>query len=285
MVSAVSAILLALIMLVAGVWKITDPIAAAARMHEALVPASLSLPAAIAFGIAETFAGALLIVPRFRRWGAWLSGLLLVAFLIYIGAQYGRLRGEECNCFPWVQRAVGPAFFIGDFIMLGMAFLAGSWAKPSYSRKSAALMLAAVCVFAGVSYGVAVVESLNVRAPESILVGGRPYSLRQGRILLYFFDPECTHCLFAAREMASYRWREASLIVIPTEREFLAPQFLEAAGLQAPISNDVAKLREVFRFGDPPFAVALQDGRQAAALTVFEGDQPAATLRRLGFIE
>lgn len=272
-------------MIVAGVWKITEPLAAAARMNQALVPASLSLPAAIGFGVAETFAGVLLLVPRFRRWGAWLSALLLAAFLIYMGVQYDRLRGEECNCFPWVQRAVGPAFFIGDIVMLLMAFLAGWWAKPSYSRKSAALVLAAVCVFAGVSYGASVVRNLGLEAPESILVEGQPYSLQEGRIILYFFDPECTHCLFAAQEMAGYQWRDVRIVVIPTEREYLAQQFLEASGLRAPVSNDVAKLREVFKFGDPPFAVALEHGRQVAALAVFEGDQPSATLSRLGFIE
>ena len=58
--SAVSAYLLALLFIVAGVWKITDPLAAATRMTQALVPPALSLPAALAFGISETFAGVLL---------------------------------------------------------------------------------------------------------------------------------------------------------------------------------------------------------------------------------
>ncbi|MBM3748997.1 MAG: DoxX family protein, partial [Acidobacteria bacterium] len=120
-VGAVAAILLGLLFIVAGVWKITDPFSASVRLTQALVPASLSLPAAILLGIGETFGGVLILVPRFRRWGAWLTGLMLVAFLIYIGVNYHALRGEECNCFPWVKRAVGPAFFVGDLVMLGLA--------------------------------------------------------------------------------------------------------------------------------------------------------------------
>jgi hypothetical protein len=283
--SVVSAVLLAIIMVVAGVWKITDPIAAAVRMNQALVPALLSLPVAIAFGISETFAGVLLLVPRFRRWGAVLSGLLLIAFLLYIGIFYNRLVGDECNCFPWVQRAVGPAFFVGDLIMLGFAVLAGLWARPSRNLRSAALVLGAVCVFAGVSYGVAVSQSTGTMAPDTILVDGQPYNLHEGRVLLYFFDPECTHCLFAAQEMTGYSWVNTQIIAVPIERKQLADQFMEAAGLQAPLTSDSDKLRAVWKFGDPPYGVALENGRQVAELTVFEGDQPKAALMELGFVK
>ena len=284
LLSVVSAVLLAIIMLVAGVWKITDPIAAAVRMNQALVPAVISLPVALAFGISETFAGVLLLAPRFRRWGAVLSGLLLIAFLLYIGIFYNRLAGDECNCFPWLQRAVGPAFFVGDLLMLGLAVLAGIWARPSRNLRGAALVLAAVAVFAGVSYGVAVSQSAGTMAPNTILVDGRPFDLHRGRVLLYFFDPECTHCLYAAQEMTGYAWRDTQIIAVPVERKQLAQQFLDAAGLEAPLSSDSEKLRQIWKFGDPPYAVALEDGRQVAELTVFEGDQPKAALVELGFV-
>ncbi|MCW5983225.1 MAG: hypothetical protein KIT09_34360 [Bryobacteraceae bacterium] len=284
MVSAGAAFLLAALMLVAGVWKTTDPVGAATRLHQALVPAWLSLPGALALGIAETFAGVLLVVPRFRRWGAWLSALLLVAFLIYIGINYSALQGEECNCFPWIQRAVGPAFFIGDLVMLGLAALAGVWARRSEGMRGAALVLAAVCVFAGVSYGVNVTQQGVVRAPKSIAVEGRQVALDEGRVLLYFFDPECTHCYLAAREMGTYKWNEVKVIGVPTERAQFAPQFMQDTGLNAPYTTDAAKLRETFRFGDPPYAVALEHGQQVAAMTVFEGDEPQASLRQIGFI-
>src|SRR6185503_17911017 len=107
-IAVVSAVILGFLFIVAGVWKITDPFGAATRMNQALLPAALSLPAALAFGVAETFAGVLLFVPRFRRWGSWLTGLLLVAFLGYFAVNYTALQGQECSCFPWLKRAVGP---------------------------------------------------------------------------------------------------------------------------------------------------------------------------------
>ncbi len=280
-----SAVVLAVIMLVAGIWKITDPLAAATRMNQALVPALLSLPAALCFGISETFSGVMLLTPRFRRWGAWLAILLLVAFLFYIGINYSRLHGEECNCFPWLERAVGPAFFAGDIIMLLLGIAAAVWARPSHSLRGATLVLAAICVFAGVSYGVAVTQSAGAPAPDSILVDGKPVSLQRGKILLYFFDPECTHCLFAAQDMTQYDWQDVRIIVVPTERKFLAPSFLEVAQLKAPITSDSEKLRKIYEFGDPPFAVAIENGRTVAELRVFENDEPKATLLKLGFVK
>ena len=73
--SVTSAVLVAALFLIAGIWKITEPFDAATRMVNAKVPASLGLPAAIGFGIAETFGAVLLLIPRFRRWGAWVTGV------------------------------------------------------------------------------------------------------------------------------------------------------------------------------------------------------------------
>jgi uncharacterized membrane protein YphA (DoxX/SURF4 family) len=280
-----SAILLAVLFLVAGIWKITDAPSAAVRMAQARVPESLSLLAAISFGIAETFAGVLLLVPRFRRWGAWLSGALLVAFVIYIGYHYDALRGEECSCFPWVKRAVGPAFFIGDAIMIGLAFLAGRWAQPSTSKRSATLVLAAVSVFAVVSYGVAANQAAGTPAPESITVGGQPFSTTRGRVFIYFFDPECTHCDAAAKEMSQFNWRDTRLVAVATAQPQFAQDFLRDTGLRAGISPDVELLRKIFPFVDTPAAVALVNGRQVALLTHFDGSEPERTLRELEFIE
>src|SRR5580704_6802893 len=159
------AILLALVFLVSGLWKLTDASGAAVRMAQARVPQSLSLAAAIGFGIAETVAAVLLLVPRFRRWGAWLGGALLVAFMIFIGVEYNALRGAECSCFPWVKRAVGPNFFIGDGIMLLLAMMAGAWARPARSMRTAALILGAVTLFAAASYGVAAMRQTGTKAP------------------------------------------------------------------------------------------------------------------------
>ncbi len=282
--AAAAAILLAILFIVAGVWKITDPFSAAQRMVQAKVPVSLSLLGACMFGVAETFAGVLLVVPRFRRWGAWLTGLLLVAFLVYIGYYYGDLRGEDCNCFPWVKRAVGPAFFIGDAIMLALAAVAGWWSKPSTGVRTAVLILMAVGVFAGVSYGVNARMQSRLHAPARIEVNGSPVALRDGRFLIYFFDPECTHCNQAARDMAKLDWRDVRIIGVATEQPQFAEYFMESTGLKAPLTKDVAVLRKAFPFTASPYAVALENGRSRVTLADFELQHMTERLRGIGFI-
>jgi uncharacterized membrane protein YphA (DoxX/SURF4 family)/thiol-disulfide isomerase/thioredoxin len=282
--SAAAAFLLALLFVVAGVWKITDPFAAAQRMAQAQVPAQLSLFAACMFGIAETFAAALLVVPRFRRWGAWAAGLLLVAFLVYIGYYYNVLRGEECNCFPWLRRAVGPAFFIGDALMLALAVIAGWWARPSQGVRAALLVLMAVAVFAVVSLGVSARLQQGAKAPASITVDGKPVALGQGRFLIFFFDPECTHCNDAAREMAKLSWRNVRIIGVATEQPQFSAYFMNFTGLHASVSNDVALLKKVFPFTSAPYAVAIENGREKEAFSDFDPQRMRERLRRLGFI-
>jgi uncharacterized membrane protein YphA (DoxX/SURF4 family) len=279
-----AALALALLFLVSGVWKITDPQGWAVRVAQARVPQALSLPAALLVGIAETVGGVLLLAPRFRRWGALLTAFLLVVFMIYFAVNYNVLRGEDCSCFPWLKRVVGPGFFIGDAAMLVAAAIAWIWSKPSTSLRSAFVVLGAVSVFALVSYGVIAARQTGVRAPDSILVDGKPYALGSGKIFLYYFDPECMHCFDAARRMSHMNWGDTRIVVVPTQNPQFAPQFLLDTGLKAPISSDAAKLRAVFPIVSPPAAVVLVNGRQKALLTQFDEVEPAATLRKIGFI-
>lgn len=281
----IGAALISIMFLVSGLWKITDAPSAAVRMAQARIPEALSLPAAIVFGIAETFAAVLILLPRFRRWGAWLIGLMLMSFLVYFGINYHVLRGEECNCFPWIRRVVGPGFFIGDILMLALTAAAGMWAKPSKGKRGAILILAAVSVFAMVSYGVAATRHRGIKAPDSISVNGQPYSLREGKVLVYFFDPECLHCLDAAKRMARYNWGDTRVVVAPVQQARFAPEFLRDSGLRAQITSDTASLRRIFSFVSVPFAVAIEDGRAVQQLTQFEGDQPGAALHSLGFTQ
>jgi uncharacterized membrane protein YphA (DoxX/SURF4 family) len=285
----VCAVLLGLLFIVAGVWKITDPIAASVRMTQALVPHALSLPAAIGFGISEAFCGVLLLLPKYRRWGAWITGFLLVAFLVYIGVFYSQLSGEECNCFPWVERAVGPAFFIGDIIMLVMAFFAGWWTLPSQKQhmKSASLILAAVCVFAAASYGAAIYRTTGIEAPMTITANGEPMSLAEGRVFLYFYDPECSHCDFAARDLAKLDWKDTKVVGLATAKPHFAIDFMEETGFikKAAMSPDSDKLRETFQFVDTPFGAMLENGRTVASFNHFDEKQPLESLRKHGFIE
>ncbi len=283
-ICVISAVLLAILMGVAGVWKITAPVDWATRMNQALLPAALSLPAAIIFGVSETFSGILLLIPRFRRWGAILSAVLLLGFMGYFAIFYEQLMGDDCSCFPWIQRTVGPGFFISDAAMLLLAVFAYIWTPAARSLKTAGLILAAVAVFAGVSLGVALTAPQGKLAPETIDVAGQPFDLHEGKVLLYFFDPECTHCLFAARDMTGYEWADVKIIVVPTERKQLADGFLQGAGLVAPITSDSELLREIYSFTDPPFAVVLEDGRTLKELRVFEGEEPKGTLVELGFV-
>ncbi len=283
--SWIAGVLICIVFLVAGLWKITDAPGAAVRLAQAKVPGSLSLPAALILGIIETFAGVLILVPRFRRWGAWLASALLVVFMIYIGVHYGELRGEECSCFPWVKRAVGPGFFIADGAMLLLAALAGWWARPAGSRLSAALILAAVSVFALVSYGVAAARPAGRKAPESITANGAPFSLQQGRVFIYFFDPECSHCTAAAKRMAALNWKDTKVVGVATVQPQFAEEFMQSTGLKGVVSRDLAVLKGAFPFGDTPAAVALENGRQKAELTRFDEEEPAATLRKIGFVQ
>ena len=282
--SWIAAFLLACLFLVSGVWKITDAPAAAMRMVQARVPESLSLSAALAFGVTETLAAVLILVPRFRRWGAVLTSLLLLVFLVYFALNYSALRGADCSCFPWVKRVVGPAFFLGDGVMLLLAVLAGVWSKPPESLRTAVLILGAVLVFALVSYGVDVARQSGTKAPATITADGRALSLQSGKIFLFFFDPQCMHCLEASQKMAKFQWGDTRVIVIPVEQPQYAVQFLQMSGLHAVISEDFELLKKTFGFAGYPSGVALQNGREKAALTKFEDSEPADTLKRIGFI-
>jgi uncharacterized membrane protein YphA (DoxX/SURF4 family) len=285
-VSWTGAILIAIIFLAAGLWKVTDPAGAAVRLAQAKVPESLSLAAALCFGIAETFAAVLILVPRFRRWGALITSLLLIAFMIFIGIHYNELRGAECSCFPWVKRAVGPGFFIGDSIMLLLAIAAGVWAVPSSGIRPAAVILGAVAVFAVVSYGVNSARHTGVKAPDTIMAeDGHPISLREGKVFIYFFNPQCMHCLEAGRKLAALNWGDTRFIGVPTENPQFGSWFMGKAGLvgRGPVSRDLDQLKKIFPFDLPPAGVALEDGHEKTMLLQFEDKEPAATLQKIGF--
>ena len=281
----IAAVLLAVVFVTSGVWKITDPQGAAMRMMEARVPQSLSLAAAVMFGIAETLAGALLLVPRFRRWGAIVAGLLLAAFLVYFALNYNALRGADCSCFPWLKRVVGPGFFAGDGLMLLLAAFAGWWSKPPESLRSAVLVLLAVVVFALVSYGVDVTRASGTPAPASVQVDGKPYSLRSGHIFLFYFNPQCSHCFEVSKRMAQFHWGDTKIVAVPVEQPQYAATFLEMTGLKAVSTGDFDLLKRTFGYTAYPYGIALEDGRRKASLVKFDDPEPAATLRKLGFIQ
>jgi uncharacterized membrane protein YphA (DoxX/SURF4 family) len=278
-----AAILIAIVFLVAGIWKVTDPIGAGVRLAQAKVPQNLSVLAAILLGMTETFTGVLLLLPRYRRWGSILGTLLLLVFMVYIAFFYQELQGQECSCFPWVKRAVGPAFFIGDAIMMVFAIVAGLWTRKPAGLRTPGLVLAGVALLAGVSFAAASTMHRGTAAPSSVLVDGKPYSLEQGKVFVYYFDPECLHCLDAGRRMSKLNWGDTRFVGVAVVRPYLAKGFMEHAGLHGVVSTDLDLLKKTFPYTSAPAGVAIENGHEVQALAQMDEPEPETTLRKLNF--
>ena len=283
-IGTISAILMAVVFFAAGAWKLTEPFLFSQLLGELRVPADLTMPLGLAVGIGDTLAALLIIVPAWRRWGAILTAVLLIAYMGYLGINYHALAGKECNCFPIIKRTVGPGLFIGDTVMLVLAILAGVWARRSSGIRGALVAFATVLVFAAAAYGVNAAKNSGVAAPSPITVGGKPYSLDQGHIFLFFYNPSCLHCDAAARRMSKYDWKDTTVIALPTESPEWAASFLHDTGLKALTSLDTAKERTVFHFMNAPYGVALEDGHEKAVIDDFDDSQPAKTLRSIGYV-
>jgi uncharacterized membrane protein YphA (DoxX/SURF4 family) len=282
--SWMAAAILAVLFLSSGVWKITDVPGWAVRLAQAKIPESLSVAGALVVGTAETVAGVFILVPKLRRWGALLAGILLLVFLGYFAVNYGALRGQDCSCFPWLKRVVGPGFFLGDGAMLALAIAAGVWARRPAGLRTAVIISSAIAVFALVSYGAETVRQSGIRAPATIVADGRPLAMGHGKFFLFFFNPMCSHCQDAAKRMSRLDWGETQVVAIPVEQPQFSAQFLNETGLRAMTSREFTTLSRTFGYTAYPFGVALVDGRERAPVTHFEGDEPALTLRQLGLV-
>lgn len=281
----IAALAVALLFLTAGIWKMTDPFTWARMVEDLRVPYQYSLPLTLMLAVGETLAGALVLVPRFRRWGASLAALLLVIFMIYIGANYSTLLGKDCSCFPWVKRTVGPGFFAGDAAMLLAAIVAAWWSRPPEGIRRAAIVLVLVAAATATGFGVASARQSGTKAPEAITVDGKPFSLQHGRVFLFFYDPQCGHCDAAARHMSKYQWKEdVTVIGIPTQQQQWAASFLTDTGLKAKTSLDLDLLKKTFPFGDPPYGVLIENGRERAPVPHYDDPEPSDTLKKLGLI-
>jgi uncharacterized membrane protein YphA (DoxX/SURF4 family) len=281
-----AAILISAVFLLAGLWKITDPLGAGVRLAQARVPQDLSIPAALLLGVLETCTGVLLLVPRFRRWGAALGTFLLAVFMAYIAIHYNELRGVDCSCFPWLKRAVGPGFFVGDGAMMLLAILAGIGSRKPDGLRPVVVILGAVTVFAGLSFGFTAERHTGTRAPVSIMgENGQPISLTDGKVFIYFFNPQCLHCLEAGRRLAALNWGDTKFVGVPTDNPQFGDWFMGKAGLtgRGPVSKDLDLLRKTFPFDTPPAGVALENGYEKTMLLQFEDAEPSATLKKIGF--
>ena len=281
------AYILSLLFLASGFWKLTDLHATADRMVESLVPSALSLLAAVAVAVFETFAAVLLLFPKHRRWGAWIAGGMLAVFMLYVGVQYNRLLGQDCNCFPWIRRVVGPAFFAGDAAMLVLAGFAGVWADQSAGWRRTALLFCCVCLLSGGCYAITSALRSASDVPETAIVDGKPLNLRQGKVLLYFFDPDCLHCFAIAQEMGKQDWGATRIVALATREQHRASTFVKDSGLPASISPDAELLRKTFPFTNAPHTVALDQGKAAATFRFgdMDGAEYFLALRSLGMMK
>ncbi len=84
--------------------------------------------------------------------------------------------------------------------------------------------------------------------------------------------------------MARLDWGDTKVVAVPVEQPQYASQFLERTGLRAVVTTDFQKLAPVFSYTAYPFGVALEGGREKAPLRKFEGEEPATTLKQLGFV-
>lgn len=285
-VATVAAILLGLIFLISGAWKASRPFQAGEVLEQARVPAGFGPLGAISLGSLELFAALLLLVPRFRRLGGLLGSALMVFFICWIGYYYNVLVGHECSCFPIIKRTVGPGFFVGDGIMLLLGIFAYIWSPPVRTFKAPALALVSLIVLAALSFGMNASSRTHVQIPTPVIVDGKPENLAMGKVFLFFYDPECSHCVAAARFMSKLNWGGTKIVGIPTHDSQFAPDFLQDTHLKAGTSTETAKLRSVFKFVDPPFGVALVNGeiKETFSQSQFNEPLPEPDLKKLEFV-
>jgi uncharacterized membrane protein YphA (DoxX/SURF4 family) len=285
--AAICGILLGIIFLVSGGWKVLDPFKTGELLEQAKVPAGFGRVGASLLGSLELFAAFMLFVPKLRRWGGFLGSGLIVFFLGWIGYYYSALVGKECSCFPIIKRSIGPGFFLTDGVMLLMGVAAFIWSAKVVSAKLPMTALASIAVLAGLSYGVNTWKHSNVQMPTPVIVDGKPQNLTEGKVFLFFYDPQCMHCDAAAKFMSHLNWGDTKVVAIPTVNPQWAASFLHDTGFKAATSLELEKLKKSFPFVDPPFGVALVDGQVKETFTQaqFNVPLPQPELKKLGFIQ
>jgi uncharacterized membrane protein YphA (DoxX/SURF4 family) len=286
-VALVAGILLGVIYVVSGVWKLLQPFQAGEVLEQAKVPAGLGVLGAAVLGVLETYAAALLFTPKYRRWGALLGSALMIFFIGWVANYYHALAGKECSCFPIIKRTVGPGFFISDGIFLLLGVVAFLWSPRVARRMVPAVMFACLVVAGGASLGVNAAMRRNAQIPNPVMVNGKPADLTHGKVFLFFYDPQCSHCLAAAKFMSTLHWGNTEVVGIPTQQPQFAKYFLEDTHFKGDTSLELGKLKKAFPFVDPPYGVALDDGqvKETFGQAQFNEPLPAPDLKKLGFVK
>lgn len=102
-----------------------------------VVPTSLVLPIAALLPSAEALLGLALLLGIAVRVAAFLSAVLLVAFVIAIAWNLARHRDIPCGCFGSVSAArVGPAALLRSFCLFLLAAVAALFANPYLSLEA-----------------------------------------------------------------------------------------------------------------------------------------------------
>jgi hypothetical protein len=285
--AAIGAVLLGIIFLVSGGWKVLQPFKTGELLEQAQVPAGFGVLGAATLGTIELLTAFLLFVPRYRRWGGMLGSALLIFFIGWIGFYYHTLAGRECSCFPLIKRTIGPMFFVSDGVMLLLGAAAWAWSRSVGSFKVPLTALAALTLLAGTSYAVNKAELAHVQVPNPVIVDGQPADLTHGKVFLFFYDPSCMHCDAAARFMAGFDWKDTRVVSIPTINPQWAASFLRDTHLKAQTSLEVDKLKKAFPFVDPPYGVVLEDGavKETFGQAKFNAPSPKAEFQRLGIVK
>ena len=281
------AIVMAIVWLVAGIWKLSDIAGWQIKLSQMLVPTSFTLIGTMAVSAGEVLAGVLLLRPAWRRLGGLMSTLLLLVFMAYMAINYTALKGADCTCFPWLERAVGPAFFWSDAAMVAVSLLAAWFAPRVAEIRRAGTALVGVALLSSAALGYHWFgPQPGSDVPETITVAEQQYNLRQGRVFVYFFNPSCMHCLDAGILLSEHKWK-GDFVALATEEQNFAEGFLKDAGLAdiAKLSPDLEILRETFPFDLPPYAAVIENGKVLERIGIFEEPALGETLRGHGLIE
>ncbi len=285
--AAVSAILLGIIFVVSGGWKMLDPLKSGELLEQAQVPSGWGVLGAATLGTLEVFTALLLFSPRYRRWGGILGSALMIFFIGWIAVYYHKLVGQECSCFPIIKRTVGPMFFVSDGIFLLLGLAAWLWSRHVASLKTPVILLTALAVLAGASYAWNESKVVHAHIPNPVIVDNKPADLSKGKVFIFFYDPSCMHCDAAGRFMGKFDWTDTRVVAIPTVNPQWAASFLHDTGFKAETSLEVDKMKNAFPFVDPPYGVALKDGvvKQTFGQAAFAAPSPKAQLESLGFVK
>jgi hypothetical protein len=232
-VSRIAGMILGLAMIVAGVFKATDPWTFLGSLPAYGVPEFLHYPIVIALPALEIALGVMLIAGWQLRWAGIASAALIAVFSAAIA--YGWSLGDlqECGCFgPFVQRSPGQAL-LQDFGLLILALLAVTTPvtnlRPLTRQQLGVIGVVAVASLAVAATGMArdtsdvssaVTEVAQLipseepsRQPDPTgsMVRPKPsdvapdeLDLENREYLVLMFHPRCPHCEEAAPTIATY---------------------------------------------------------------------------------